>query len=170
MSLQELSHSRPALRRPFSIDGGSSHGGGSRGYHDGHYSLLRRRRPDDSAASTMYPLSPNTAAAFDDERPIQIDQPMDLSSLLVPPTTTAQQHQQQQSEQPFQQPQQITYRSGGCPGGIGMRGSIGRALAIRAVAVGRNSEFTFGRAMSGLSALSIDVQYKMENGHPLFDV
>jgi hypothetical protein len=39
----------------------------------------------------MYPLSPNTAAAFDDERPIQIDQ---IVQLVGSTPTTAQQHQQ----------------------------------------------------------------------------
>jgi copper chaperone CopZ len=118
----------------------------------------------------MHPLSPITAAAFDDEPPIQIDQPMDLSRLLVQPTMiiNQQQHLQQQQEQQYQQPQQQQiYQSGGRNlsilsmgsnmsgggGGIGMR-------SIRAsnsgCSSGRNSDATFGRAMSSLSALSVD--------------
>jgi copper chaperone CopZ len=118
----------------------------------------------------MHPLSPITAAAFDDEPPVQIDQPMDLSRLLVQPTTTIQQqHLQQQQEQQYQQPQQQQiYRSvgrnlsilsilsmSGGGGGIGMRGnSIGRASNSGRRYSSRNSDATFGRAMSGLSALS----------------
>jgi hypothetical protein len=126
---------------------------------------------------SLYPLSPNTAD-FDEEPPIQVDQPMDLSSLLVPPPHTTRTAQQQLlapvamtfpdgQQQQFQQPQQQTYRGGGggrstsilsIGGGglsMGLRGSIGRA-SNSGRRSGRNSEATFGRAMSGLSALSID--------------
>jgi hypothetical protein len=108
------------------------------------------------------PLSPSTTEF--DEPPIQIDQPMDLSSLLAPtnnlPTSNALSFQglDAQLHQTFHQPQH-TYRTRNLSilsiGNSGFRGSIGRASNSGRPA-GRNSEATFGRAMSGLSALSID--------------